>query len=123
MADYVSQTWGEWNESEQVAKHRQNYDPSTHELVLVGESVAGLVATEVEPTHVWLVKLYLLPEFRCRGLGTALLEEVKTRARLLRKPVRLRVLRVNSRAKWLYERHGFRVTEETPERFFMESDA
>jgi ribosomal protein S18 acetylase RimI-like enzyme len=34
--------------------------------------------------------------------------------------VRLRVLRVNERARTLYESLGFRVIEEQPERFIME---
>jgi hypothetical protein len=40
-------------------------------------------------------------------------------ARSCGKPLRLRVLSVN-RARRLYEREGFRVTESTPERYYME---
>ena len=123
MAGYVAQTWGAWNEDEQVTKHRANYDAGTHEFILVEGSIAGLLATEVEPNHLWLVKLYLLPAYRNKGLGSAVIATVKARARSLGKPVRLRVLRVNAGAKRLYERHGFKVVQEAPERFFMEGEA
>ena len=123
MRDHVVQTWGDWNEDEQRAKHRQNYTPATHRIVLCGEAPAGLLAVEDEPQHVWLVKLYLLQPFRGQGLGTRLLRQVIQEADDLRKPVRLRVLRVNHGAWRLYERHGFSVVGEEPERLFMVRDA
>lgn len=120
MRDYVEQTWGRWDEAEQRKKHRDNYIPDTHRLVEIGNAVAGVMATENLPDHVWLVKLYLLADFRGQGIGTAMLEQVVQEAEELRKPVRLRVLRINVRAQALYARHGFRVVEQTPERLFME---
>jgi ribosomal protein S18 acetylase RimI-like enzyme len=75
----------------------------------------------VEPEYLWLVKLYLLSDYRGKGLGSALLTHVMQQARVQGKRVRLRVLRVNTGAMRLYERHGFEVVQETPERFLMES--
>jgi len=120
MRDYVEQTWGRWDEIEQRQKHRNDYTPDTHRLVEVGNVVVGFVATENLPDHVWLVKLYLLSSFRGQGIGTAVLEQVLQEADELAKPVRLRVLRVNTRAQALYVRHGFRVVEHALERIFME---
>jgi ribosomal protein S18 acetylase RimI-like enzyme len=123
MVTYVRQTWGAWNEEEQRQKHRESYIPEIHRLVIVSGQVAGLVAVEDEPTHLLLVKLYLLAKYRGMGLGSALLVQVLNYAQAQGKLVRLRVLRVNSDAKRLYERHGFKVVQETPERLFMESGA
>jgi ribosomal protein S18 acetylase RimI-like enzyme len=120
MRGYVEQTWGRWDEDEQLQKHRDNYTPETHRLIEVGNAVAGFFVTEVLPTHVWLVKLYLLRAFRGQGIGVALLTRILQDAGELGKPVRLRVLRVNTRAQALYARHGFKVFDETPERVFME---
>jgi len=120
MCGYVEQTWGRWDEDEQFQKHRDNYTPDTHRLIEVGNAVAGFFATEDLPTHVWLVKLYLLRAFRGQGIGAALLTHILQDAGELGKPVRLRVLRVNTRAQALYARHGFKVFDETPERIFME---
>lgn len=119
MASYVEATWGKWDEEEQRAKHRQNYEPATHRLVLVGADVAGLVAVEREPECLWLVKLYLRAAYRGQGLGSALLLQVLRESESLGKATRLRVLKVNTRAKALYLRHGFQVVGEEPERYFM----
>lgn len=121
MRAYVQQTWGSWDEAEQSLKHRQNYTPETYQLILVLGQPAGLIAVEVEPEYLWLVKLYLLSDHRGKGLGSALLAHVMQQARAQGKRVRLRVLRVNTGARRLYERHGFEVVQETPERCFMES--
>jgi GNAT superfamily N-acetyltransferase len=123
MSSYVQQTWGLWNDEDQLLKHRESYTPETHQLVLVSGKPAGLIAVEVESEYLWLVKLYLLSEHRRKGLGSRLLAHVMQLARAQGKPVRLRVLRVNTGAKRLYERHGFRVVHETPERFLLESGA
>jgi GNAT superfamily N-acetyltransferase len=91
--------------------------------VLVQEGAAGLIALESEPGYLWLVKLYLRSEFRGKGIGTELLLGVLSQAQHVGKRVRLRVLRVNTKAQALYLRHGFKVVEETQERFFMETSA
>jgi GNAT superfamily N-acetyltransferase len=123
MRTYVELTWGTWNHDEQWQRHRDSYKPDTHRLILAGDFVAGLIAVEEDPSHLWLVKLYLLAGYRGKGLGSAVLRTVQENATLKRKPVRLRILRVNKAARRLYERHGFRVSQETPERLFMECGA
>jgi ribosomal protein S18 acetylase RimI-like enzyme len=119
MLVYVERTWGVWDEAEQLDKHRRNFTPATHRIVVVGGQDVGLLAAEDEPHELWLVKLYLLEDARGRGLGSALVRRVIDEADRAGKGVRLRVLRSNPRAKALYERLGFRVVGEEPERFFM----
>jgi ribosomal protein S18 acetylase RimI-like enzyme len=119
MQAYVVQTWGSWDEAEQQAKHREHFTPATHRIVLVDGREAGLLAVEHEPAHLWLVKVYLTAPYRGTGVGSALVRQVVAEADAERKAVRLRVLRVNTRARALYERLGFEVVGEEPDRFFM----
>lgn len=121
MRGFVEQTWGRWDPEEQRRKHAEDFTPATHRIVLVGDEAAGLVALEDQPDHLWLVKLYLRAPYRGRGFGSQLLRDVLAAARAQGKPVRLRVLRVNTGARRLYERHGFRVVDESAERLFMQS--
>ena len=123
MRSYVEETWGNWDEEEQLQKHRANFTPETYRMLLVEDEVAGLVAVEEFPSHVWLVKLYLLKKYRSQGIGSQVLQDVQRNAANLGKPVILRVLKVNKRAKGLYARHGFEVTEEYAERLHMSSGA
>jgi hypothetical protein len=59
MRGYVEETWGSWDPDEQRQKHRANFTPETHKIIVFEGDVAGLVAVEQLPTHVWLVKLYI----------------------------------------------------------------
>ena len=123
MKAYIEQTWGRWDEAEQITKHADNFTPQTHRIILVGDAAAGLVAVEDFPTYVWLVKLYLLATHRGVGIGSQVLQGVIDAARAQGKPVQLRVLKVNMLAQALYARHGFKVIEESPERFLMQTAA
>jgi ribosomal protein S18 acetylase RimI-like enzyme len=120
MRSYVEQTWGCWHEIEQRRRHLENFTPSTHRIVEVGEAAAGVMAVETLPAQVSLVKLYLLAAFRGQGIGSALLAQIIGEADALGRPARLQVLRVNTRALALYARHGFCVVEQTPQRLVME---
>ena len=119
MQDYVVQTWGVWVESEQREKHRVNFIPETHRIVLYQGTAVGLLAVEEEPGYLWLVKVYLKKEVQGNGIGTSLVRRVIEEADVHRRSVRLRVLRVNVRAVALYERLGFKVVGSETERFFM----
>ena len=123
MRGYVEETWGSWNEDEELQKHRTNFTPETYRIILVKDEVAGLVAVEEFPSHIWLVKLYLLAKYRGQGIGSQVLEGVQESATAQGKPVTLRVLRVNKRAQALYANHGFKITEESAERLHMASGA
>ena len=123
MRGYVEETWGKWDEAEQLQKHRTNFTPETYRIILVKEEVAGLVAVEEFPSHIWLVKLYLLAKYRGQGIGSQVLQSVQNSATAQGKPVTLRVLTVNKRAQALYAKHGFKVTEESAERLHMASGA
>ena len=123
MRAYVEQTWGSWDPDEQFQKHRDNFTPETHSVILADDDEIGFVAVEDLPTYLWLVKMYLFASHRNRGIGSQILKALLHRAETLGKPVRLRVLRVNASARRLYERHGFKVIDETAQRLFMQSGA
>ena len=57
----------------------------------------------------WIDHLYILPEHQRRGVGTLLLEHVKSGMHSLR----LWTFQCNAGARRFYERHGFRVERET----------
>jgi ribosomal protein S18 acetylase RimI-like enzyme len=68
-----------------------------------------------------LLNIEIAPEFRGRGIGTGLIQDVLIRAAQRLLCVKLQVLKVNLPAQSLYERLGFRVTGETPTHLQMQS--
>ena len=119
MKTYAIEAFGEWKEHE--ARARQRHD-AEHEDAMVIEAdglAVGWLKVDLHPTHHQLEQLFLLPSHQGKGTGSEVLQTVMDQARRAGLPVRLRVLRVNP-ARHFYERHGFRVTAETPERYLME---
>jgi GNAT superfamily N-acetyltransferase len=121
MRTYVQATWGRWDPVFQQRGHAESFASSTHWVVLAdGESV-GIVAAELESSHIQLVKLYLRAHARGRGIGALILSALLRSAARRGQPLRLRVLAVNTRAQAFYAQHGFRESFRTAERVFMEA--
>lgn len=122
MRDYVITTFGSWLEAEVRKNTSADACAGRSQIIELDSVPAGLLNVERLPTHVQLHQLFILPEYQRQGIGTHLLRGVLSDATTAGLPVRLRVLRCNP-AKALYERHGFRVTSKSPERFYMERPA
>ena len=67
--------------------------------------LAKTFSQEAGGVTVWIEEIYVLPEFRGKGLGGAFLEFVKNEIPAVR--YRLETEPENERAKALYKRHGF----------------
>jgi len=115
MRSYAEQTWGRWDES----KVRSAFTPATHQIIQYKGHDIGCLALEDSAADIVLDKLFILPAYQNRGIGTSILRHLIGEARAARKPLRLSVLVVNP-ARQLYERMGFAVTRSTPERHHME---
>ena len=67
--------------------------------------LAKTFSQEAGGLTVWIEEIYILPEFRGKGLGSDFLEFVKNEIPAAR--YRLETEPENERAKALYKRHGF----------------
>ena len=121
MRAYVEATWGTWVPEAQRQSHAESFHPPSHWVVFADDVPVGVVAADLEASHVQLAKLYLCSSAQGRGIGALILSTLLRSAALRSQPLRLRVLAVNKRAQAFYERHGFRETSRTTERVFMEA--
>lgn len=109
MRPYVELTWGNWDDEAQERFFRQHFVPGAIEVITVEGKHAGLLNLEREPGEIFLANIQLHPDFQNQGLGAAVVNSVLASARALGLPVRLQVLKVNTRARDFYARLGFRV--------------
>ncbi len=119
LGPYVEQTYGPWRDEEQRPRFFAATDPAAHEIVELDGRPVGCLAVRRLPEEVKLQRVFLLPAYQNRGIGTQLVRGVLDEARSAGLPVRLRVFRVNP-ARHLYERLGFVVAGETDTHFLME---
>jgi ribosomal protein S18 acetylase RimI-like enzyme len=69
---------------------------------------AGVLSVEDSSDELFLADLEIHPRWQGRGIGSAVVRSLQDEARAAGKPLTLQVLHVNSRARALYERLGFR---------------
>jgi ribosomal protein S18 acetylase RimI-like enzyme len=119
MREHVIATWGSWNDARVRAESIEDASLPEACVVLVNGKSAGVMTVRRFEDHLQLEQLYLLPEFQGLGVGTFLVRGLLAESKASGIPARLRVLRVNP-AKHFYEKLGFMVTLQTPERVHME---
>ena len=112
MKAYAEQTWGYWD-------GRANFDSALDEVITHEGQDVGMLRVDRLPDHWFLSKLYILPAFQGRHLGSKLLQQIIADAKAASLPLRLTVLEVNP-ARRFYELHGFVVTQTIPPRHHME---
>ena len=117
MREYVAQTWG-WDEEAQAAMFRERFDPSREQIIVVDREDVGVLRAERRERELFLAELEIAPEYQRRGIGAAIVEELKAEARRAGLPLTLQVLKVNP-ARRLYERAGLRVVGETGTHYLM----
>ena len=118
IRDAVAATWG-WDDADQRRRFAENWDPGPRRIILVDDVPAGVLWTSEEATHRFLDLIEIHPAFQGRGLGTAIIVDLVRAAHADNRPVVLSVLRANPRARRLYQRLGFTVSAEKPERLIM----
>jgi ribosomal protein S18 acetylase RimI-like enzyme len=92
--------------SAQDAYYREHYTDTSYDVILAGEERAGRLYVARWEDEIRIVDIALLPDFRGRGLGTALLERLIAEADAAGKPLSIHV-EMNNPARPLYERLGF----------------
>ena len=119
MQRYVVETWGRWDEDWQELFFRENLHLDLQQVITTGGEDVGVLEVQERAEELFIVLIEILPEYQGRGIGSQVLNDVIARAGQDRKPVALRVLKVNIRARDLYQRLGFGVTGETETHYIM----
>lgn len=113
MRHYVEETWHWWDDEAQTARFNDRAELAKTSIVTLDGHDAGLLHVERDSKGIFLANIQILPAFQNRGLGTALVRQLMAQGQAWGQSVRLQVLKVNTPARRLYERLGFRPTDET----------
>ncbi|MGH9028470.1 MAG: GNAT family N-acetyltransferase [Acidimicrobiales bacterium] len=123
MRDHIEAVWG-WDEEFQTRYFDERFHPEgTQQIIQVDGSDIGTLDVQEQPDHVLLANIRKLPEWQSRGIGTSVIRSVIADANQVGKPVQLQVLKINQRARELYEREGFEMVAETDTHFRMSTES
>jgi ribosomal protein S18 acetylase RimI-like enzyme len=111
MLEYVERVWG-WDEGERAALLEERFQPERWQIIQSGDHDIGVLVVEEKTQEIILASIEILPEWQGRGIGSSVVRSLMDRALASGKPLSLRVLHVNQRARSLYERLGFRPFKE-----------
>lgn len=113
MRTYVEKTWHRWIDEEQKEWFARNFLPEKTQIIVVEGRDAGRLEVIRGSEELMLATIEISPEFQGRGIGAAIVRALQTEAASTSLPFRLQVLKVNPRARQLYQRLEFRIVGET----------
>ena len=118
LGEYIHLTWG-WDEELQQALHAKRFDPAAIQIISCGRTDVGWVEVDRRHHDLRLAGIYILPDHQGWGTGTAVIHGLLAEASVGQRAVTLQVLKVNRRARMLYERLGFVTTGESATHYHM----
>jgi ribosomal protein S18 acetylase RimI-like enzyme len=98
--------------------YKENYPGAEYQVILLDGQPVGRLYLHRRSDEIRIMDITLLPEFRGRGIGTALLRNILEEAVKKCLPVTIHVERFNP-ALHLYERLGFCLAEDKGVYYFM----
>src|ERR1041385_520624 len=101
-----------WQFDMQRREYDVRFPDADYCVIVVDEQPAGRIWIGTDNEQIRLLDIALLPEFQNRGVGTALLQRLMTRANLEGKALRHMVFVLNNDADRFYERLGFKKIED-----------
>jgi len=118
LGEYVEQTRG-WDEDWQLKYHKKDFDAKILKIIEVKGNPAGSLEVYRENDHLVVSGLYIIDRYQNQQIGTRIMTSIIKDAQLNSFKIKLQVLKVNNKAKVLYERLNFKVFEETEHHFQM----
>jgi GNAT superfamily N-acetyltransferase len=103
----------------QLETYKAEFPNADHQIIMLDGLAIGRVMVERTSTEHRGVDIALLRDHRSGGIGAMLIGELLDEAARCGKPFRISVVRSNP-ALHLYQRLGFKLTEETPTHFLLE---
>jgi len=118
MREAITATWG-WDENWQRRDFQERFSPARTKIILVAGEVAGMLEMEERAEDLFVNNIKIRPNLQSTGIGSSVLRWVISTAASKRLPIRLQVLRANTRALAFYERLGFEETGRTETHVLM----
>ena len=117
---YVEAIWG-WDEANQSKYFEDDFALITNfKVIWFDDEAVGFLETYESDELVNITEIHINPAAQGKGIGSRIINDIVRKAKECSKKVTLGCFKENDRAIRLYQRLGFRITEETETHFVME---
>lgn len=103
----------------QHTQYIDNYRNATFEIILLDGEPVGRLYVDRREKEIRIIDIALLTPFRCRGIGSVIMNALSDEADRSRLPLNLHV-EINNPALGLYRQLGFKKVREVYPYYFME---
>jgi len=110
-----------WDDTRQQASFAGWFKPKEVSIIIADGADVGWIQQRHEFNTIFLGSLYVIPALQGRGIGTRVIQKLLSQAGEQSQTVTLAVMKIN-RARRLYERLGFRITNEDEYKLYMKAD-
>ncbi len=117
--DYFNYVFGSWDEAFQRQFCDSRLKTGVQIISTEGKDIGVLELIEKED-QIYLEEIQIDPDYQGKGLGSQIIKDIMKKAFESNLSVGLMVLKINDKAKRLYESLGFTLTGETKTHYIME---
>jgi ribosomal protein S18 acetylase RimI-like enzyme len=110
-----------WDEAREDKNFAQFFKLDEVRIITVDGQNVGWIQEQIVDTSINLGSFYVTPVMQRQGVGTQVLQMLLAHARNRAKAITLAVVKINP-AVHFYEKHGFRITHEDEQKFYMRAD-
>ncbi|TDF35800.1 N-acetyltransferase [Alteromonadaceae bacterium M269] len=119
MRRHIEQIWG-WDEQWQSSDFETRWADCKNRIIRDGNTDIGYIQTVDLAEEHYIMMLIILPEFRSKGIGRRLLDEIRSSTQT--KCIGLRVFRTNFKALRFYQSQGFRNVTNEDNFYYLKQD-
>jgi len=116
---YVEKSGG-WDERKERQRHERNFTLYDYRVIRFQAVDRGIMTLDLTGDRLKLNQIFLAPEHQGLGIGERCMAILFVECRRLSLPIQLRVMKVNPRARELYERLEFAVIGDTETHVLMQ---
>lgn len=117
----VEKIWG-WDNSVQLDYHKKQFDPTKIKIIISEKQEVGYISISTTDSILFIESILIDNSFQGNKIGTKVLLETMKSAIKQKKSVELQVLKINNKAKNLYDRLNFQTIGQTELHYKMRYD-
>jgi ribosomal protein S18 acetylase RimI-like enzyme len=111
-----------WDQANQEASFAGWFNPDEVNIIVANGVDAGWIQQREDDGAIFLGSIYVTPEMQGKGIGTRVIQTLLDLGQQRSQPITLAIMKINP-AIALYERLGFRITDEDEYKLYMSADS